>query len=80
MDSPSTAARCGTEYLYSTLGADLDFTRFACYDTTGVNTETFLLVSPTAGELTKGFSPPTTKLNSTQGRCRLLLALSPPLA
>ncbi|PMD32365.1 hypothetical protein L207DRAFT_590656 [Hyaloscypha variabilis F] len=48
---PSTAASCGTEYLYSTLGANLDFTRFACYGTTGENTKTFLLVSPTSGAM-----------------------------
>jgi hypothetical protein len=66
--------------LYPTLGANIDFTRFACYDTTGASTKTFLLVSPTVGESTKEFSPPTTKLNPTQGRRRLPLALSPPVA
>jgi len=43
----ATEPVCGADYLFSTPGAQLELTRSACYSTTGPNSNTYFLVSPT---------------------------------
>ncbi|KAH7073767.1 hypothetical protein BKA63DRAFT_40264 [Paraphoma chrysanthemicola] len=47
---PTTASRCGTEYLFSTTGARSGLTRPACYGPSATTlSNTYFIVSPTAG-------------------------------
>jgi len=48
----ATATVCGTDYLFSTLGAQLELTRPACYPATSLHSNVFFLVSPTPDPVT----------------------------
>jgi hypothetical protein len=82
--SSATEPVCGTEYLFSTLGAQLELTRPACFSASAVDSNTFFLVSPTpvttvpitsstSGEYTERLaSPSNCQANATQ-RARVVL-------